>query len=104
MDVNKKDWKLFVDCLPEWQERYMEKLGKEYVELLLRPDKQASEKFWELEKTIKKDKKSPGVMLELRKSDMEYDIMRLLKDKVISMDDLSDFSDELRERVKSFAE
>ena len=104
MDVNKHDWQLFTEKLPEWQERYMEKLEKEYIQILLKKDKLASEKFWELEKEINKDKKSPGVNLELNKSEMELDIMRLLKEKAITMDDLIDFSDELRDRVKSFAD
>lgn len=39
-----KDWKLYRKKLPEWQEAYMERLIKEYVELLAE-DKAASEKF-----------------------------------------------------------
>ena len=35
----------------------MERLNKEYIELLSSNDKNASERFWELEKRIKKDKK-----------------------------------------------
>jgi hypothetical protein len=60
----------------------------------------ASIKFWELEKKIEQDKKKPGVILELRKRDMLFDIIRLLNDGVITMDDLSEFTDELRENVK----
>ena len=47
-----KDWKLFREKLPEWQEAYMERLAKEYMELLS-SDRQASDKFWELDKRIK---------------------------------------------------
>ena len=50
---------------------------------------------------INQDKKSPGVMLELDKNNMELDIMRLLKDGAITIEDLSDFSDELKDRVKA---
>ena len=52
MDVNEKDWKLFRKNLPDWQESYMEKLIKEYIEFL-KGDGLASDKFWELEKKIK---------------------------------------------------
>ena len=38
----------------------MEKLVKEYIEMLSNDDKPASEKFWELEERIKKDKKEIG--------------------------------------------
>ena len=33
-DITKSDWKLFQERVPEWQEHYMERLIKEYVELL----------------------------------------------------------------------
>ena len=42
--VIEKDWKLFRELLPEWQEAYMERLVKEYIELLS-GDGQASDKF-----------------------------------------------------------
>ena len=48
-DVSKKDWKLFQEKLPDWQEAYMEKLLKEYIKLLQKKSN-ASDRFWELEK------------------------------------------------------
>ena len=30
MDVSKKDWSLYRERLPEWQERYMERLIAQY--------------------------------------------------------------------------
>ena len=56
IEIKKSDWKLFGERLPEWQEHYMEQLEKQYVDLL-QSDAPASEKFWELEKRIKRDKK-----------------------------------------------
>jgi len=67
--ISKSDWKLFREKLPEWQEKYMEKLVGEYVVFLSQDDKAASEKFWEMEKRIKKDRKNPGVIMELEKSE-----------------------------------
>ena len=32
VEVSKRDWKLFREKLPGWQESYMERLCKEYVE------------------------------------------------------------------------
>ena len=104
MEISKKDWKLFCDKLPEWQERYMDRLANEYVKLLSDKDKKASERFWELDKLIRLDKKNPGVLLELRKSNTVIDIMRLLRNDVITMEDLKDFSEELREAVASYME
>ena len=42
----------------------MVRLLKEYIDML-NGNGNASDKFWELEERIKKDKKHPGVMLEL---------------------------------------
>jgi len=98
-DVSKKDWKLFRERLPEWQEHYMEKLIIKYVRMLNSPGN-ASDHFWELEKKIKRDKRHPGVMLELRKSEMPWDIASLIKKKVIKMDDLEGFSEDLIEMVQ----
>lgn len=76
----------------------MEKLVKEYADYLC-SDLPASTKFWEIEKRIKRDRKTPGVCIELRKSDMFWDIAELINDKVISMDDLEEFGDDLKEAV-----
>ena len=102
--ISKSDWKLFRDKLPEWQEKYMEKLIGEYVVFLSRENQATSDKFWELEKRIKKDKKNPGVIMELNKSEAIWDIANLIRQKVISPDDLSDFSEELQQDVKRILE
>lgn len=99
MDISKSDLKKFRNKIGGWQESYMENLCKEYVELL-QSDKLPSEKFWELEKRIKFDKKHPGVMVSIGRDELIYDIVRLVKDEAISFDDLDEFSDELKDRVK----
>ena len=98
MEVSKSDWKLFRACIGDWQEAYMERLVKEYRDLL-DGEENASDKFWKLEERIKKDKKHPGVMLELSKGNMIFDIVALVKSDVIITADLADFSDELKESV-----
>ena len=42
--VNEKDWKLFREKLPAWQEAYMERLMKAYAELIA-GDEPASARF-----------------------------------------------------------
>ena len=64
--ISKKDWKLFRERVPQWQERYKECLTKEYIRLLS-AEGNASDHFWELEERIKRDKKQPDVLIEMRK-------------------------------------
>ena len=104
MDISKKDWKLFREKLSGWQENYMEGLVKDYVNFLNDVTKPASEKFWKLEKRIKEDKRHPGVIMEISKSEAIWDIVRLIRLNVITYDNLSDFSDELKLEVKRILE
>lgn len=99
VEISKQDWKLFREKIPEWQEHYMERLVKEYIKLLSSPGN-ASDHFWELEERMKKDKKHPGVMIELNKSDAIWDIALLVKKKVITLVDLEGFSGDLIDAVK----
>ena len=95
MECSKSDWKLFRTRITEWQEAYMERLTKEYIQLLSSSDK-ASNKFWKLEERIKKDRRHPGVLIELSKENMLYDIVGLINYGVITVDDLDGFSDDLK--------
>lgn len=104
MDISKKDWELFREKLSGWQENYMEGLVKDYVNFLNDVTKPASEKFWKLEKRIKEDKRHPGVIMEISKSEAIWDIVRLIRLNVITYDNLSDFSDELKLEVKRILE
>ena len=98
MEISKSDWKLFRARISDWQEAYMERLIKEYMDLL-DGEENASDKFWKLEERIKKDKKHPGVRLELNKGNMIFDIVTLINSGVITTADLEDFSDGLKESV-----
>ena len=78
----------------------MEKLIKEYVDFL-KGDGLASDKFWELEKKIKKDKKNPGVLLQdVRRSNFHMHLASFVRCEVISMVDLEEFSDETKETIE----
>ena len=73
-----------------------------WFKMMSKPDELASEKFWKLDRKIKSDKKKTGVLMELDKSEMEVDIARLVKDNVITFDDLLDFSPELQKNVRLY--
>ena len=96
--VNESDWRLFRSRLPIWQEAYMERLNREYIALLSGIGS-ASEKFWTLEKRVREDKKSGGVVMRMSRDNMELNLLRLLSDGVISMADLDGFSEDLREKL-----
>ncbi len=93
------DWQLFKKRIPEWQGSYMDKLNQEYIQLLSE-DRSPSEKFWDLERRIKEDKDKAGVHLELRRSLLIDNLVRLFNEGVISVEDLNDFSDELKDTVR----
>ena len=99
MNVNEKDWKLFRKLVPGWQEAFMERLNREYIELLS-GDGFASEKFWRLEDRIKQDKRRPGVIMKMKRGDMEWNLRDLILDGTITFEDISDFSEETRSRIE----
>ena len=100
MEISKSDWKLYREKIAEWQENYMSRLNNEYIALLSADDKIASDKFWELDKRIKNDRRHPGVIIEVSKSNAVFDMVRLIRLGVITYDDLTDFSDNLKQTVK----
>ena len=100
--VKEQDWRLFRKKLALWQEAYMEKLNQEYIRLLL-GEGLASDKFWELEKRIRTDKRSVGVVADMRRSQMYSNLLSLLVNEIIREDDLDGFSEELAETVKYVA-
>ena len=97
-DITKADWKLFRERIGGWQEAHMEKLIKEYLDLLS-GDEPASKKFGTLKERIDKDRRTPGVQLTLKKSKIDWDLVRLMKDGVITAADLEGFSEGLKEYV-----
>ena len=101
MEVSKSDWKLFRNRIADWQEAYMERLVKEYMDLLNGAE-DASDKFRKLEERIKRDKKHPGVIIEMSKGNMIFNIVALINNGVITIADLEGFSDELKESIAWF--
>jgi len=84
MELSKNDWKLFRERLPGWQERYMDKLTREYAEFLTDDSCQPSERFWTLNRRIREDRRRPGVQLELRKQNVAFDLAHLIADGAVS--------------------
>lgn len=100
MQVAENDWKLFRSRIAGWQEAHMERLNCEYIELLS-ADGAASEKFWALDRRIREDRRSAGVVVEMRRSVLYENLCRLLGEGVIGLEDLDGFSDELAGPLKA---
>lgn len=96
-----KDWKLFRKKLPGWQENCMDRLNKEYMEILSQEGKNPSDIFWELDSRIKRDKKLTGVIVhDMSRSQMHIHLLDLLREGAITLNDLSDFSEDIQEWLK----
>lgn len=102
-EYRESDWKLFRKRIIGWQENYMNKLNKEYTMILLQ-EKNPSENFWELEKRINWDKRKTGVMADMRRSKLVENILDLLHEGAIMLEDLDDFSDELKDTVQLYVQ
>lgn len=97
-NVNEQDWKLFRKKLPIWQEAFISKLIEEYA-VILSKNMLPSEKFWALEKRIFHDKKNVGVTAVMSRSRMIENIYSLIGEGAITKNDLSDFSEELQNKI-----
>lgn len=101
-EVNEKDWKLFRNKIVEWQEAYIDKMNKEYINLLSSGERPET-KFWALEKRIRNDKNDAGVVVEMKRSKLIDNVVALLDEGAITMNDLEEFSDEFKEKVRFLA-
>lgn len=100
MEITKQDWSLFRNQIAAWQEAYIERLNQEYMDILSGQGN-PSDKFWLLEKRINQDKRSPGVVIQMRKQNLAFDLAALINDGVITFADIEEFSDGLKEVVKN---
>lgn len=98
-DPAKADWTLFQSLLPQWQERFMSRLCDKYAAVLTGPYR-GSEAFWEVKRLIRQDVKRIGAMGGVEQSEMADIIADLLREQVITAEDLADFSDEVKETVE----
>ena len=103
-NCKESDWKLFRVKIVEWQNRYIERVNKKISKILADEKISPAERFWKAEKLINREKKSTGVIIDMRRSTFKLNLLRLLKEKAITLDDLSDFSSELQEEIRKIWE
>ena len=87
--IVKNDWFIYQRLAPRWQERYMEQLVEQY-KCVLNSTESAFDKFWKIYKRISLDKSRAGVVMRIKKSTMLFEIGVLLREHVITFDDLKD--------------
>lgn len=78
----------------------MDRLNREYASILAQ-DKNPSDIFWKLDERIRQDKRKTGVIARgVSRSNMWPHILDLLREGAITVEDLSEFSEDLQERIK----
>lgn len=96
-------FKTGLDLVPQkiavWQEAYMDRLNQEYIDILS-GEGNPSDKFWLVEKRINQDKRRRGVVIQLRKQNLAFDLAALINDDAITFADIEEFSNETKEIVK----
>ena len=82
----------------------MDKLNHKLAKLLLDEKQSASDRFWKAEKIIFREKKSVGVIVEMKRSMFKLNLLSLLREKAITLEDLKGFSPELQDEIKKLDE
>ncbi len=100
-EVNENDWILFRKRVGEWQQRIFRELVENYSFILSSPE-QPSERFWKLRDTIERDLRISSLVLDIRRSKMDMNILTLLGDGVITLSDLEGFSDDVLEKARRY--
>ena len=93
-EVKEKDWKVYKELMPIWQDRYIKKVNREYITILIN-DKPAIENYWDLRRKIKEDKGHLLIQFDLRRSTMFNTIYSLYSENIIHNEELLKFSEEL---------
>ena len=95
------DWKLFSQKYYEWKNRCLKQFITEY-KAILDSDDTPIDKFVELKERINKDNRASVFHLSGRfsRNDMNLNIKALPHTGVLSLDDLSEFSDEVKEMAE----
>ncbi|MCR5295024.1 MAG: hypothetical protein K6E30_07610 [Lachnospiraceae bacterium] len=101
MENMKKDWELYQSKLGKWQEDYADRLIKEYMKILTGKGT-AAERIAALKERVDGDFSGIGLTLVPNEEEMLFDLIDLVREDVIMMDDVGDFSEETLETVKHF--
>ena len=95
------DWKAFRKIVPELRERYLGKVNSELMALLQNPKHSPTEQFWDVEERIEREVKVLRTCLDGHsRSKMRIFLALMYQHRMLLDDDLDQFSEELRDRIK----
>lgn len=97
------DWKTFRRLTPEWRERYIKRINKKLLKTLSNPKETQTETFWDTKEKADKTAKILRDCLDGHsRSRMTRYFFTMLNHNMITLDDLTDFSEELQEHMEEF--
>lgn len=97
MECIESDWKLFRTLIPVWRERYVEKQLVKIQNKLQQKSEAPSDIFWAVHDITKKQAKVLTDSFDnFSRSSMHIYLLTMYSYKIITLEDLKDFSEELR--------
>jgi len=97
-----KDWKIYSKLIPDLRERYLKEKNIEIKQILEADDKSETDRFWDAEAKIEKERKILVDCLDDHsRSNMLMHMILMYKYGMLREADLSEFSAELRDRIKT---
>lgn len=96
------DWKSFSKHVPEWRERYLTRKNRELVAVLEDSERTPTEQFWDTKQLMKDQAKILMDCLDGHsRSKMILSLQLMFRYSLIGEQDLTVFSEELREQIMS---
>ena len=103
--MNEADWKAYKKNVDHWRERHLEQVNARLKNALSDPNKTPTEAFWDTEEKLGEEAKVlQHCFREHKRSSMKFNLTLMLGHGIITKDDLSDFSGEMREGLSHYWE
>lgn len=101
--MQEADWKTLRRLVPELRERYLCERNQELVALLTVPGKNETERFWETEERMRREK---GILHDCldghSRSRLFETLLFMRRYRMLRDEDLAQFSEEMQQRVREF--
>lgn len=102
-EVIESDWKLFRSQIEPWRERYLAKVNKKLAAILADEKMNETDRFWKLKETCdQKVRILSDCFDDIRRSTMKLRLAFMLKNKVISGEDLLAFQNECIRQLENW--